>query len=440
MIKPKQKASRIATLRERVERAERDRGAKTFDVPFRGDTMALRRIKIETDFPLYRIQSGRTHRAQSAYLDQHPQLGKDFFDDPEEPKVQKAQHEILLKVISERELDADLKERGQRAPLVLTFDGYVVDGNRRLVALREAKEQYAEAVVLPEDAQSHEIYETEIELQMQRETKAPYDWIDQAVHIEYGITVLGERSEVVAKRMRMTKDAVMEELQKLELVRMYLAWLGQEGKIHKVPTSSGGQMQQVFEDMAQRFAAVAFNRKKEPEKRMIREMCFAQIKRGTGYKDIRGLIKQLSQNAKKISHKLRDRRPATKRHHSGSGHVRKPASLPAASEDDPLRQFAVATASSVTDDVQILIDATKEDGAAADVMDIVDEIEAEDRESKRQQLPLQRIEAALSSLRQVTIDEHTEELEALAKALGRVTEQVEKLSEQIDKVRSHKKK
>src|SRR5205814_3347796 len=85
----------------------------------------LFRIRIETDFPLYRIQSGRTHRAQSAYLDQHPHIGKDFFEDPEDPKVQKAQHEILLNLISERELDADLEERGQRAPLVLTFDGYV---------------------------------------------------------------------------------------------------------------------------------------------------------------------------------------------------------------------------------------------------------------------------------------------------------------------------
>lgn len=225
-------------------------------------------------------------------------------------------------MISERELDADLKERGQRAPLVLTFDGYVVDGNRRLVALREEKEQYAEAVVLPEDAQSHEIYETEIELQMQRETKAPYDWVDQAVHIEYGITVLGERPEVVAKRMRMTKDAVTDELRKLELVRMYLAWLGQEGKIHKVPTSSGGQMRQAFEDMADRFAAASFNRKKEPERRMIREMCFAHIKRGAGYKEIRGMIKQLSQNAKRISHKLRERRPPAKKHHSGGDHAR----------------------------------------------------------------------------------------------------------------------
>src|SRR5579859_5518077 len=116
MIKPKHKASRIAVLRERLQQAEKQ-GGPTFDVPFRTKPIPLRRISIETDFPLYRIQSGRTHRAQSEYLERHPQVGKDFFEDPEEPKVQRAQHEILLGMIGERELDKDLDDRGQLAPL-----------------------------------------------------------------------------------------------------------------------------------------------------------------------------------------------------------------------------------------------------------------------------------------------------------------------------------
>ncbi len=134
----KPKASRIAILKERAEAAERDGQRRTFDVPFRGKPLALARIRIETDFPLYRIQSGRTHRAQAAYLDTHRQLPKDFFSDPEDPKVQRAQHEILLGMIHEKGLSTDLGQRGQLAPLVLTKDGYVVDGNRRLAALRES--------------------------------------------------------------------------------------------------------------------------------------------------------------------------------------------------------------------------------------------------------------------------------------------------------------
>lgn len=437
MPKTEQKASRIAILRERVQESNKQAGP-TFDVPFRNKTISLRRIRIATDFPLYRIQSGRTHRAQSEYLERHPRQDRHFFDDPEDPRVQTAQHEILLQMIGERELDKDLSDRGQLAPLVLTFDGYVVDGNRRLAALRESKEQYAEAVVLPEDAQAREIYETEIELQMQRETKAPYDWVDQAVHIEYGITKLGESHEVIARRMRMSKQDILEELQKLDLVRIYLGWLHEDGKIHKLPTAAGGQMKQAFEEMAQRFAGAAFKRKREPERRMIREVCFAAIKRGAGYKEIRSVIKQLSQNAHKISNKLSERTDIPR---SSGAHARQPADERATTavitevDDDPLRAFAGASNSGIDRHVQDLTEAAKRDASATTIMDIVEELEEEDRESKRQQQPLQRIEAALNALKQVAIDPHTEHLDQISKALHHITEQVERLAAAVD--RSH---
>lgn len=441
MPKTEQKASRIAILRERVQEAKKQAGP-TFDVPFRNKSISLRRIRIATDFPLYRIQSGRTHRAQSDYLERHPRHDRNFFDDPEDPRVQAAQHEILLLMISERELDKDLSDRGQLAPLVLTFDGYVVDGNRRLAALRESKEQYAEAVVLPEDAQAREIYETEIELQMQRETKAPYDWVDQAVHIEYGITKLGESHEVIARRMRMSKQDILEELQKLDLVRMYLGWLHEEGKIHKLPTAAGGQMKQAFEEIAQRFEGAAFKRKKEAERRMIRELCFAAIKRGAGYKEIRSVIKQLSQNAHKISNKLSERANGRGSSATPQQTADERATVAAAVtdlDDDPLRAFASASNSGTDRHVQELTEAAKEDGSATAIMDIVEELEEEDRESKRQQQPLQRVEAALSALKQVAIDSQTEHLDQISKVLHRITEQVDRLAAAVDKARGRRK-
>jgi hypothetical protein len=211
----RKQATRTATLKALVEAAEKKKGP-TFDVPFRGDRIPLHKIRVEADLPLFRIQSGRTHRAQCRYLEQHG-LDKDFFDDPEEPRVQKAQYEILLSMIGEKELDEDLKVRKQLNPIVLTADGTVVDGNRRLTALRQKKVQYVEAVVLPSDALSHEIYETELEFQMQRDTKAEYDWINQALHIEYGITKLDETDEKLARRMRSPSRTYASSLRSLRL-------------------------------------------------------------------------------------------------------------------------------------------------------------------------------------------------------------------------------
>lgn len=434
MPKPKQPASRIAILKERAEAADREKGP-TFDVPFRGKPLSLRRVRVETDFPLYRIQSGRTHRAQAAYLDRHPQLPKDFFDDPEDPKVQRAQHEILQGVIEEKDLSTDLRQRGQLAPIVLTKDGYVVDGNRRLAALREKKEEYVDAVVLPADAQSHEIYETEIELQMQRETKAPYNWIDQALHIEYGIKELNETPEQVARRMRKTKEDINWELEKLALVRQYLAWLGEEGKYHKIPSTAGGQMEQAFEELVQRSSGAAMKRKKEPERRLVREACFQAIKREAGYKDIRNIIKHFSQNTTKIAQKLRERKPS--QHAARTQLKATPKVHVADSKADPLRALAKAGTSGSSSAVEELIDAVGNSETATLVLDIVEEVEAEERDSKRQQQPLQRIQHAIDDLKQISLGEGIDDVDAIAKALGRLTEEVDRLSKLVDKIRSN---
>lgn len=79
--------SRIAILRDRVKVAE-DAKVPTYDVPFRGKAIPLRKLQVKTDFPLYRVVSGRTRRAQSQYMDEHPALAQGFFADPEDPNVQ----------------------------------------------------------------------------------------------------------------------------------------------------------------------------------------------------------------------------------------------------------------------------------------------------------------------------------------------------------------
>lgn len=436
MPSDKKAATRIATLNERSAEAERNR-SPTFDVPFRGHRLHLHRVRIETSFPLYRIQSGRTHRAQSQYLEGHPELPKDFFSDPEDPKVQKAQHEILLSMINELDLSADLKDRKQLSPMVLTSDGYVVDGNRRLAALRNQREEYADAVVLPADAQSHEIYETEIELQMQRETKAPYNWIDQALHIEYGLKELNEPVATVARRMRKSEAEINNEITKLQLVRGYLAWVGDEGKYHKVPQPSGGSMEQAFEEMAEALRRPALKRKGEPDLRLIREACFAAIQREAGYMEIRRTIKQLSQNPGRVAEKLRLR--------SGPIEIRNPPPTSALGSSrpmvtgkttDPLRALAVETAGSTTPDLADLLRAVNDPEKATLVAEAVEDLEEEEKQSKRQQLPLQRIQRAITELQQVDLGQDPEDLSEIAKALELLANEVERLSSHISRLRS----
>lgn len=432
-----ERKSRIAILRERVTAVEETK-APTWDVPFRGVWTPIPKIKIRADFPLYRIQSGRTRSAQSQYLDEHPGLSEDFFKDPEDPRVQQAQYQILLRMISEKGLAEDLDDRGQLAPLVLTFDGFVVDGNRRLAALREAGQEYVEAVVLPADAQSQEIYETEIELQMQRETKAPYNWIDQALHIEYGIQELGETVAQVAKRMRLRDEDIQVELAKLQLVRQYLEWLREPGKYHKVPSDSTGAMEQAFIDLAERLKSPTLLRKPEAERRMIRLSCFAVIKGKAGYKQVRSLIRHLSQRPAEVVERLRAKKPEILIKSGDKGRA-EPEVRTADRTQDPLE--LVASIDPVTVDaateqlVAIVTDANKAGEAGPVLLEIVEDIEAEEKEAKRQQRPLQRVQHALNDLEKAEVDGDTEGLDEIARMLAQILDEAERLRRAIEEVR-----
>jgi len=430
--------SRIAILRERLKTAE-ESGQPTYDVPFRGKNIPLRKIQVETEFPLYRIQSGRTRRAQSRYLDEHPDLPADFFSDPEDPQVQKAQHELLLRLIGEMELDKDLEEKGQRSPLILTFDGAVVDGNRRLAALREETSEYVDAVVLPEDAQNHEIYETELELQMQRETKARYNWIDQALHLEYGITQLHEKVETLANRMRLSVEEVQEELSKLKLVRLYLDWLGQPNKYHKVPSDSAGSLEQAFEDIEQRLSSAPMKRKAEAERRMIRNACFAAIHRQAGYQDIRNLIRHLSQDSRKVLTRVKEREPAL-----GAPMSRDESSAPAApplsDSSDPLiaimGEVSPVKDASVDELLAIVTDPAKKEKAGTILLEVVEELEAEAKDAKQAQVPLRLVQRAVSDLKKIDLDKDTEHIDQIAKALSDVFTEAERVKRLIETLQS----
>ena len=87
---------------------------------------------------------------------------KNFFDDPEDPKVQAVQGLNPVEDGRREGTRCRFKEKKQRIPIVLTCDGDIVDGNRRVAALQKQKQPFVSAVILPEDADRLDIFETEL--------------------------------------------------------------------------------------------------------------------------------------------------------------------------------------------------------------------------------------------------------------------------------------
>lgn len=236
---------RIEHIRTKLKAAEEKR-ERTHPLRWRSETIHPHMIKLECSFLRYNIRSGRTRREQQAYLTNNPSLPRDLFDDPESEEAQNAQEKILEKMIDEAGLRKDLLDEGQKEPAIITFDGYIINGNRRLAALRKVGEEWMECIVLPSDATPKELYELELDLQMAKDTKMKYDWLNELLHICYGIEYLEESIQVLAKKMRLSDDEIKSGLRIVKEIYLYLDWLSYPKQYHLISESD----KQEFSDLA----------------------------------------------------------------------------------------------------------------------------------------------------------------------------------------------
>lgn len=427
--------SRSAFLSERVEAAQ---GRPTFQVPFRQRQEDLVKIDVPIAFPFYNLRSGRTHRAQAQYVERHD-LPADFFADPESLESQAAQHQILLDLINEAELAEDLAAKRQQNPIVLTHDGFIIDGNRRTAALRhEAKVENVSAVVLPKDATASEVYETELELQMARQTKAKYNWIDEALHVNWGVQELGEPIDAIARRMNQKEREIEEILGRLALVDLYLEWLGAPTKYHRVSAEGSGAAEQSFIELYQRESRAQHRNLPELQRRAIRHSCFSAIQQGGGYMDIRRIADSVRTRPDEVVRRVREVLPESLRER-----LEQPideARTTRTTGNPLLDQLAEIEDNDATPAGAELLNVVDEPGdapvVAPVIMRVAEDLADEARERAQHLAVLRKVEHALRLLSDVEIDEQTESVEEVAKALGQVIERADQLAAELEAVSS----
>lgn len=420
-------------MRERVD-AARAAGGPTSDVPFRQTVRDLPRVQVPVGFPLYNLGSGRTHRAQARYIEEH-ELPDDFFADPESEDAQSAQHEILLGMIDEAKLKADLEQKEQRRPLVLTYDGFIVDGNRRTAALREAGEtEQLTAIVLPEDALAADIYETELELQMAVETKATYNWVDEGLHVRHGILVLGEAKDAIARRMNRPEAEIDELLGRMALVDLYLDWLDKRGKYHRV----GVEDEQSFIELRLRERRAQFRNLSQLHQRTVRNAVFAVIHVTGGYKDVRQVADSMIGQLAEVARRVREEQlPA-----EALQLLDRPVEVdtPAQAQSDVLSQLAEADVGppppAGVELLNILGSAPATDDVGVALIRVGEDLAELDREQREQGQPLRKLERALRALREVNLSQETPRREEIASTLAQIIARAEELSRRVDELHS----
>lgn len=202
-----------------------------------GNVQRLKQITVRIGFPVYRIENGRTRTFQREYLATHPDAPSDLFTlDPESLEAQRAQHQILQKLVEDEDLLSEFKNEKshQTEPIIVTNTGVVVNGNRRLCAWRTLyyKEpekykyfEYVEVAVLPDDCDEAEIRALEKRLQIQKSHRAEYKWHNKAAMIKeereanVGVDVLAKTYDISKKEVELLIGA-------LEYAEIYLRSIG----------------------------------------------------------------------------------------------------------------------------------------------------------------------------------------------------------------------
>jgi hypothetical protein len=229
---------------------------------FRSAKYSLKVIRVPIDIPVYRMENFRTFTDQHEYLAKEKKA-QDFFQRGQElESVQQIQHNLLARLARKGIADSvvpviDVLEKdGQREALLVTASGVVVNGNRRLAAMRELFTEpasnpsfsHVDVMVLPADASVDEIVDIEASLQARPETKLDYDWVGDAQLISR-LVGMGRSFAEVAERLNRNEKDIKNAIRALAEADLYLKeWAHAEGEYSRVREDA----EQLFKDLPKR--------------------------------------------------------------------------------------------------------------------------------------------------------------------------------------------
>lgn len=217
-------------------------------------------VHVAEDVLVYRMENFRTYVEQREFVIREKKSLDFFATGQEKESVQQVQHEILARLARKGRADSVvpvidvLRRERQREPLLITHRGVVVNGNRRLAAMRELLAEdgsaypdfnHVDCLVLPEDVTTTDIVEIEAALQAKPETRLDYDWIGDCLLI-LRLIDLGKTVDRVAQMLNRKPSEIKNSLNALTEANLYLRdWARAEGEYSRV----AGDAEQFFKDI-----------------------------------------------------------------------------------------------------------------------------------------------------------------------------------------------
>ncbi|WP_434992157.1 hypothetical protein [Arthrobacter sp. Ld5] len=212
-----------AIIEERLAASRSAEGVQeTVSIEWRGTSMHLPVISMPLEILYYnpathRIRAQRSiDSAKDEDLDRDPygDLGQTYLHqllkgDPTDPESVDPAFEALKE---------DLKVHGQSDPGIITRSGVLINGNTRRAALSELKQEHIRVGVLPPDASLDDLRSIELALQLRKDHKRDYSFMNFLLAIEERITQGRPAVEITAD-FRIKPSTLERHLWILSLIR-----------------------------------------------------------------------------------------------------------------------------------------------------------------------------------------------------------------------------
>jgi len=414
----KSREERIEYIKKVVETANKHETKKIFYTikHWRNEHLYRKIVQIDSEFLMFRIENSRTEIQQLKYVRDNS-LPKDFFNDPESPMVQEAQESILFKMAGNKGLLDDLRNRKQDDACIITFDGYIVNGNRRTAGLKFLGERYVSCVVLPEDATPKDIYLLEQQLQISQDFKEDYHWINELRNIKRGKedSKLELSEKELASNLREDLKDIRVKLRMLSLVDSFLFWKNIPGEYDYPKLDKAEEIFRQLEKGIKKYS-------KDPEKmEALQKAVFNLLEeRPTEirlYKHVGDLIKNFEHVLNKVNEpntfEVTSNQPNESNVHEGDNLFDD-----LFEKDKKINPTIFENPDNASETTSCLIE-------------IIADINAENREKKDAEAVYESVSSALRELQGLTIDNDTSKLGSIKNKLEQIISSSQRLLDEL---------
>ena len=179
-------------------------------------------VMLDIQIPVYHLNNGRTREKQRNHIIKHSKNDKFFLNGQENNNQQRIQHEFLIELSKDSTANIynELKNSKifrEDAPLLVDSNAMLINGNRRLAAIRELYKsdekkfqnfRNVPCAVIQEHLSDVDIKEIENNLQVKRELKAEYSWISLCLEVKDEKQRLQRSNKEIATSMGYSEEKV----------------------------------------------------------------------------------------------------------------------------------------------------------------------------------------------------------------------------------------